>query len=146
MDVVNRAPRQRIFGALALSLAVAAPDESMASLTRVLRTLTDVECHVLARAAVHCWTHLGRIPYKPPTLHQQMVAHRLAAPGIRLLEAVASRDCHTAYRLSPRGEAGVRRVFHVVPMAQLISEECTFARMSHLMRNDWESFAWEAYT
>src|SRR5215467_8920674 len=91
---------------------------SLALLPRVLHELTEVQRHVLARAATHCWTHGGHIPYFPPTDQQRAVAWTLAASEVRLLApswVVRGHSFRLAFRLTRVGEVAARRVLHVVP-------------------------------
>src|SRR5258706_11962784 len=71
---------------------------SLLRLPYSIRELSDIQRYILARVAVHGWTHGGSIPFVPPNAHQARVALRLAAPEMRLLIATSSRP--RSYRLS----------------------------------------------
>jgi hypothetical protein len=141
VNSLERQPSQSTLGALALQDVPGTTPSTpkVVRLSRLLRELSDIERHVLARVAVHGWTHQGRIPYIAPTAHQRAIAEILASPEVKLLDAVVTLDCRQAYRLSRRGEAVARRVFRVVLMDTVIARECEFTRMRRLVRNDWET-------
>lgn len=112
-------------------------DPDIVSLSRILQELSVIERHILARAASHCWTHEGAIPYIPPTLHQTAVALALSAPSMRLLSSVPSRRGAYSFRLTRLGEAVACRVLHIVPAAEDRAREREFDRIRALMRSDF---------
>jgi hypothetical protein len=102
----------------------------------VLHELAAIQRHILARVAVHTWTHGGSIPFVPPNTHQATVAASLAAPEVRLLVLTAS--CPASFSLSRLGEYVARRMLCLVPWEVDQTREIEFDRMRALMRNDWE--------
>src|SRR5258707_5972852 len=117
--------------------AIPGQHTSVVALPRLLYELTDIQRHILARAAVHGWTHGGSIPFVPPNAHQALVAVRLAAPEMRLLIAASAR--HPSYRLSRLGQSAVRRVLHLVPAQRDQASEIEFDRLRTFMENAWET-------
>jgi hypothetical protein len=108
-------------------------------LPQPVRQLNAIQHYVLARVAVHTWTHGGRIPFIAPNAHQASVAHALAAPEVRLLVVGATvSPRRSAFRLSRLGEYTVRRIFRLIPAEADQRQEREFDRLLHLVRNDWE--------
>jgi hypothetical protein len=102
--------------------------------------LTPIQRYVLARVAVHTWTHGGRIPYRPPNAHQASVAFALAAPDVCLLTMLAaSSSMFPVFRLSHLGEYAVRRLFRLVSTEEDQRRELEFTKMRRLMQNAWET-------
>jgi hypothetical protein len=97
------------------------------------RELTLIERHILARVAVHCYTHGGRIPFVPPNAYQAKVAQGLAAPSMQLLEPVVALNCQQSYWLTRRGKLVVRRLFKLVSLDEVMRREQTFEFFSALL-------------
>jgi hypothetical protein len=102
-----------------------------------IRELSDIQRYILARVAVHSWTHGGSIPFVPPNAHQASIAARLAAPEMRLLIATSGR--RPSYRLSRLGQSAVRQVLHLVPAQRDQASEIEFDRLRTFMENVWET-------
>jgi hypothetical protein len=113
------------------------PRMSLLQLPCSIRDLSDIQRYILARVAVHSWTHGGSIPFVPPNAHQATVAARLAAPEMRLLIATSSRP--RSYRLSRLGQCAVRQVLHLVPAQRDRAREIEFDRLRTFMEHAWET-------
>ncbi len=111
---------------------------AMAMLPRLLSQLTEIQRHVLARLAVHSWTHGGSVPFYGPTPHQRAVAFTLTDPAMGLVVPVVSQQYRLHFRLTQLGEVAARHIFHVLPSSVVERQETTFNRMCVFMRNDWE--------
>jgi hypothetical protein len=108
------------------------------ALPSVLYDLSVVQRHILARVAVHAWTHDGSIPFVAPNAHQFAVALGLAAPGIRLLEvSVSPVSFQQSFRLTRLGAYVVRRLFCLVPAQDDQRREREFTKLRQMMHNDW---------
>ena len=113
------------------------PRMSLLRLPYSIRELSDIQRHVLARVAVHCWTHGGSIPFVPPNVHQANIAARLASFEMCLLIATWSRP--PSYRLSRLGQFAVRQVLHLVPAQRDRAREIEFDRLRTFMEHAWET-------
>jgi hypothetical protein len=102
-----------------------------------IRELSDIQRYILARVAVHSWTHGGLIPFVPPNAHQANIAARLASPEMHLLIATSSRP--PSYRLSRLGQFAVRQVLHLVPAQRDRAREIEFDRLRTFMESAWET-------
>lgn len=134
VPVVADLPRRTRVSAASVASSSLAP---VVLLPVVLHELAAIQRHILARVAVHTWTHDGSIPFVPPNAHQAAVAVSLAAPEVRLLVATASRP--RSFSLSRLGEYAARRTLRLVPSEVDQAREVEFDRMRYLMRNDWEA-------
>jgi hypothetical protein len=129
-------PQKRTHGTLALAEEPEHP--VLVALPSVLYDLSVVQRHILARVAVHAWTHDGGIPFVAPNAHQFAVALGLAAPGIRLLEvAVSPVSFQQSFRLTHLGAYVVRRLFRLVPAQDDQRREREFTKLRQMMHNDW---------
>jgi hypothetical protein len=101
--------------------------------------LTPIQRYVLARVAVHTWTHGGRIPYRPPNAYQASVAFALAVSDVCLLTMSAIPSSTVpVFRLSHLGEHTVRRHFRLMSTEEDQRRELEFTKMRRLMQNAWE--------
>jgi hypothetical protein len=103
-------------------------------LPRMLHEFSEIQRHVLARAAMHSLRFDGKIPYIPPTPLHRDIAFSLA--DVRLLTLTSKRP---AFSLSRLGLLVVHRLFRIVPARWVIEREIEFEFMRALMRNHWET-------
>jgi hypothetical protein len=119
-----------------------APTANIVVLPQLRCDLSEIQVHVLARVATHCWTYGEAIPYIAPNAHQRRVALGLAAPGVRLLEASSLGGRRCEFWLTRLGGLVVRRVLRMTPesIERQKEREREFDRMRALAWNAWEPF------
>ncbi len=142
LTLVEEPPKWRNVALLVDELV---PAQDAVTLPALVRELTDIQRHVLARVAVHSWTHQGALLYHPPTPQQRQAAFSLAAPQLGLVVALVSRANRFFFRLTRRGDAVARQVVNALPSAVAERDEITFNQLCVLMRNQQEIGASEAY-